>query len=44
MVGAGADLFAKDAGLEIVDPKYYWTKERRMACNKPLRKIQPKQF
>lgn len=28
MVGAGADLFAKDAGLEIVDPKYYWTKER----------------
>lgn len=28
MVGVGADLFAKDAGLEIVDPKYYWTKER----------------
>ncbi|WP_293313172.1 isoaspartyl peptidase/L-asparaginase family protein [Pedobacter sp. UBA5917] len=28
MVGAGADLFAKDAGLEIVDPKYFWTKER----------------
>lgn len=28
MVGAGADLFAKEAGLEIVDPKYYWTKER----------------
>ncbi|QPH41138.1 isoaspartyl peptidase/L-asparaginase family protein [Pedobacter endophyticus] len=28
MVGAGADQFAKDAGLEIVDPKYYWTKER----------------
>ena len=28
MVGSGADLFAKDAGLEIVDPKYYWTKER----------------
>ncbi|MDN3586717.1 isoaspartyl peptidase/L-asparaginase [Pedobacter aquatilis] len=28
MVGAGADSFAKDAGLEIVDPKYYWTKER----------------
>lgn len=28
MVGAGADLFAKDAGLEVVDPKYYWTKER----------------
>ena len=28
MVGAGADQFAKEAGLEIVDPKYYWTKER----------------
>ncbi|SDG28908.1 beta-aspartyl-peptidase (threonine type) [Pedobacter terrae] len=28
MVGSGADLFAKDAGLEIVDPKYFWTKER----------------
>jgi len=28
MVGAGADQFAKDAGLEIVDPKYFWTKER----------------
>ncbi|MCX2583388.1 isoaspartyl peptidase/L-asparaginase family protein [Pedobacter sp. MR22-3] len=28
LVGAGADLFAKEAGLEIVDPKYFWTKER----------------
>ena len=28
MVGTGADQFAKEAGLEIVDPKYYWTKER----------------
>jgi len=28
MVGAGADQFAKEVGLEIVDPKYYWTKER----------------
>ncbi|WP_082491370.1 isoaspartyl peptidase/L-asparaginase family protein [Pedobacter sp. Leaf194] len=28
MVGSGADQFAKDAGLEIVDPKYFWTKER----------------
>ncbi|MBC8988437.1 isoaspartyl peptidase/L-asparaginase [Pedobacter sp. N36a] len=28
MVGEGADKFAKDAGLEIVDPKYFWTKER----------------
>jgi beta-aspartyl-peptidase (threonine type) len=28
MVGEGADQFAKEAGLTIVDPKYYWTKER----------------
>jgi beta-aspartyl-peptidase (threonine type) len=28
MVGDGADQFAKEAGLAIVDPKYYWTKER----------------
>ena len=28
MVGAGADQFSKEAGLEIVDPKYFWTKER----------------
>ncbi|GGE51364.1 beta-aspartyl-peptidase (threonine type) [Pedobacter psychrotolerans] len=28
MVGAGADQFAKEAGLEIVDPKYFWTQER----------------
>ncbi len=28
MVGAGADQFAKEVGVEIVDPKYYWTKER----------------
>ncbi|SFA52377.1 beta-aspartyl-peptidase (threonine type) [Pedobacter suwonensis] len=28
MVGSGADQFAKDAGLEIVNPKYFWTKER----------------
>jgi beta-aspartyl-peptidase (threonine type) len=28
MVGTGAEEFAKEAGLEIVDPKYFWTKER----------------
>lgn len=28
LVGAGADQFAKEAGLEIVDPKYFWTQER----------------
>ncbi|HYO22845.1 MAG TPA: isoaspartyl peptidase/L-asparaginase [Flavisolibacter sp.] len=28
MVGPGAEQFAKEAGLEIVDPSYFWTKER----------------
>ncbi len=28
MVGAGADQFAKETGLETVDPKYFWTQER----------------
>ena len=28
MVGPGAELFAKQAGVEIVNPKYFYTKER----------------
>ena len=28
MVGPGAEVFAKQAGIEIVDPKYFYTKER----------------
>ncbi|PWG80952.1 isoaspartyl peptidase/L-asparaginase family protein [Pararcticibacter amylolyticus] len=28
MVGAGAEKFAKEAGLTIVDPQYFWTRER----------------
>lgn len=28
MFGDGADKFAKEVGLEIVNPKYFWTKER----------------
>lgn len=28
MVGTGAEKFAKEVGLEIVDPKYFWTKGR----------------
>lgn len=28
MVGKGAEAFAKEAGLQIVDPKYFYTKER----------------
>lgn len=28
LIGKGAEVFATDAGLEIVDPKYFWTKPR----------------
>jgi beta-aspartyl-peptidase (threonine type) len=28
MAGPGAELFAKQAGIEIVDPSYFYTKER----------------
>src|SRR6266446_4609447 len=28
LVGRGAEVFAREAGLEIVDPKYFWTQER----------------
>jgi beta-aspartyl-peptidase (threonine type) len=28
MVGDGAEAFAKQAGCEIVDPKYFWTERR----------------
>lgn len=28
MIGGGAELFAKEVGLDIVDPSYFYTKER----------------
>jgi beta-aspartyl-peptidase (threonine type) len=28
LIGHGAEVFARDAGLEIVDPKYFWTEQR----------------
>lgn len=28
MVGKGAEAFAKEVGIEVVDPKYFWTQER----------------
>ncbi|MCZ4245570.1 isoaspartyl peptidase/L-asparaginase family protein [Pedobacter punctiformis] len=37
MMGAGADQFAKEAGLEIVDPKYFWTKERWDGLQKAIK-------
>lgn len=37
MVGAGAEQFAKEVGLEIVDPKYFWTKERWEGLQKAIK-------
>jgi beta-aspartyl-peptidase (threonine type) len=37
MVGDGADKFAKEVGLEIVDPKYFWTQERWNGLQKALK-------
>ncbi|HEY2253842.1 MAG TPA: isoaspartyl peptidase/L-asparaginase, partial [Planctomycetaceae bacterium] len=28
LIGHGAEVFARQAGLEIVDPKYFWTEQR----------------
>lgn len=34
MVGKGAEEFAKEAGLQLVDPSYFWTKTRWDALQK----------
>lgn len=34
MIGKGAEQFAKSQGLEIVNPKYFWTKKRWDALQK----------
>src|SRR2546421_1341612 len=36
MAGRGAELFATQAGLEIVDPSYFWTERRWKALQKEL--------
>ncbi|KEY19413.1 isoaspartyl peptidase/L-asparaginase family protein [Kaistella antarctica] len=38
--GLGAEQFAKDQNLEIVDPKYFWTKERWEGLQKLKQKEQ----
>lgn len=43
MVGPGAEKFAKEAGLEIVDPKYFWTKSRWDGLQKALKEDSLKQ-
>ncbi|WP_443939988.1 isoaspartyl peptidase/L-asparaginase family protein [Pedobacter sp. MW01-1-1] len=37
MVGAGAEQFAKEVGLQMVDPKYFWTKERWEGLQKAIK-------
>ncbi|MNK13727.1 Isoaspartyl peptidase precursor [compost metagenome] len=37
MVGPGAELFAKQAGLTIVDPSYFYTKERWEGLQKAIK-------
>ena len=36
MVGRGAELFATQMGLEIVDPSYFWTERRWKSLQKEL--------
>ena len=36
LIGHGAEVFARDAGLEIVDPKYFWTEARWRQLQKEL--------
>src|SRR5690606_12827824 len=37
MVGKGAEKFAKEAGLQIVDPKYFYTKSRWDALQRAIK-------
>lgn len=37
MVGTGAERFAKQAGIEIVDPSYFYTKERWDGLQKAIK-------
>lgn len=37
MVGRGAEIFAKQAGMEIVDPSYFYTKERWDGLQKAIK-------
>lgn len=42
MVGRGAELFATQQGLEIVDPSYFWTERRWKALQKELMQEKPR--
>jgi beta-aspartyl-peptidase (threonine type) len=42
LVGRGAELFATEQGLQIVDPAYFWTRERWMELERALQKEKAK--
>jgi L-asparaginase / beta-aspartyl-peptidase len=42
MVGRGAELFATQQGLDIVDPQYFWTERRWKSLQQELLKDQQK--
>ena len=42
MVGDGAEKFAKEQGIELVDEKYFWTQERWDALQKTLQQEKEK--
>lgn len=42
MVGRGAELFATQQGLEIVDPSYFWTEHRWKALQNELMSDKPR--
>ncbi|MDQ6802889.1 MAG: isoaspartyl peptidase/L-asparaginase [Acidobacteriota bacterium] len=41
MAGHGADLFATQVGLEVVDPSYFWTERRWKELQRELQNEQP---
>jgi beta-aspartyl-peptidase (threonine type) len=40
LVGPGADQFAKETGLEIVDPQYFWTEKQQHRLEEEKQKSQ----
>jgi len=42
LIGKGAELFATQAGLEIVDPSYFWTERRWKELQRDMMKEQQK--
>jgi beta-aspartyl-peptidase (threonine type) len=38
LVGRGAEMFATRQGLEVVDPSYFWTRDRWLQLQEALRK------